>query len=92
VHQLVDHWAWYLVVAGLPRGLATGMLLAYGGASTLVALLGLVLFARTVPVGVLRQIWPSRTRRSARPARRATARPHLMTRAASSATRRKDSR
>ncbi len=93
VHQLVDHWAWYLAVAGLPRDTATGTLLVYGIASALIALLGLILFLRTLPAGALRRVWSQRTRRSGHAAKRAASRPQTTAPATGAAVpRRKGSR
>ena len=95
-HHPIDHWAWYLAVAGLPRAQAIGALLAHGVTSALLTLLGLVLFLRTLPAGALRQFSPSRphARRSRRPTKRAITRAQTAVPAtgAAGAPRRKGSR
>jgi hypothetical protein len=75
VHQAVDHWAWYLAVGGLPRGLTIGSMLSFGLLGAAIWLTGLALFLRTLPAGALRRALPRlpRARRARRRARRSDA-------------------
>ncbi len=61
--HLVDHWGWYLAVAGFPRASAIAWAVVYGGISTIFLVAGLVLGRSTLPGAPARSVAPPRRRR-----------------------------
>jgi hypothetical protein len=62
--HLVDHWLWYLAVAGFPRGAALAWASLYGGGAALLLLAGVLLGRRYLPAR-RRQRPAARKRRTA---------------------------